>query len=384
VQTPPITDPAFWGAEPDSALTELRRGCPVAWSEADTLWTVSRHEDIITMSKDTDEFISSKGVLILDRGRPVAAADSILYVDPPRHVDVRRVVNRAFTVRRVAALEGVVRDIVVQRFEGIDPSQPLEMIELLSAPVPLLVIAHMLGVPADDLDQFRIWTDAVAEAATNLTTANATLAVGMMVYFNEKLDARVAEPQDDLLSALVADDVLTRPEQLGFCMSLLVAGNETTRCLISGGVLALAAHPDQRAALVADPSAIPTAVEEMLRWVSPLTTMSRTAACPVDLGGQKVSEGDYLVMLYAGANRDEEVFGETAHDFDATRSPNPHLAFGIGEHFCLGAQLARLEVKVVFEELLSRFPNYQVLDGVSTYDSTLLRAWSAVPVLLEP
>jgi cytochrome P450 len=367
VDIPRLTDPAFWGAHPDPALTELRRSCPVAYDETDALWAVSRHEDIVAMSRDTDQFISSKGVLILDRTRAIGAADSILYVDPPRHVTMRRVVNRAFTVRRVAALEPVVRAIVTERLDAVDPTQPHDLVDVLSAPVPLLVIAHMLGV-----------------AATDLTPDNATLAMEMAVYFNTKLDARVAQASDDLLTALVADDGLTRPEQLGFCISLLVAGNETTRCLISGGALALAEHPDQRAALLADSAGIPDAVEEMLRWITPITTMSRTARCPVDLGGQKVAEGDFLVMLYAGANRDEEVFGETAHDFDVTRTPNPHLAFGVGEHFCLGAQLARLEGRVVFEELLARFPDYRICEGVERMDSTLLRQWHSVPVVLRP
>jgi cytochrome P450 len=167
-------------------------------------------------------------------------------------------------------------------------------------------------------------------------------------------------------------------------MSLLVAGNETTRHLISGGLVALAEHPDQRAALAADESLIPTAVEEMLRWVTPILAMGRTTACPVDLGGTQVSQDEYLVMLYAAANRDETVFGDTADAFDVTRSPNPHLAFGIGEHFCLGAQLARLEAKIVFTEVLRRWPNYQVLDGVELGASTLLRETVKLPILLQP
>lgn len=167
-------------------------------------------------------------------------------------------------------------------------------------------------------------------------------------------------------------------------MSLLVAGNETTRHLISGGLIALAQHPQQRAMLAADESLISAAVEEMLRWVTPIVAMGRTTNCPVTLHDTDVGADEYLVMLYAAANRDETVFGSDADEFDVTRSPNPHLAFGIGEHFCLGAQLARLEAKIVFTELLRRWPDYRVLDGVRMGPSTLLRETAELPILLAP
>jgi cytochrome P450 len=384
VDTPALSDPDFYVGDPDAAFTRMRSQCPVAWHEEGTFWGVTRHADVSALSKDPASFTSSKGVLIADRGRWISAADSILYVDPPTHVAQRQIVNKAFTARRVAALEPEIRRIVVELLDAVkDPGEPIDLVDLLASPVPLLVIAHMLGVPGEDLAQFRTWSDAIAEAATNLTEDNATKAMGLMVYFNAKLDAREAEPTEDLLSVLVAEKGgLTRQEQLGFCMSLLVAGNETTRGLISGGVLALAEHPDQRAALVADPTLIPAAVEEMLRWVTPITAMARTANAACTVGGQDVEQDAYLVMLYASANRDEEVFGPDAGTFDVTRSPNPHLAFGIGEHFCLGAQLARLEGRIVFEELLARFPAFEVLDGVVQLPSTLLRQWETVPLRL--
>ncbi len=209
-------------------------------------------------------------------------------------------------------------------------------------------------------------------------------AVDFFTYFNERLDARTAEPKDDLLSAVVADAELTRAEQLSFCMTLLVAGNETTRSLISGGLAALADHPEQRAKLAADESLIPAAVEEMLRWVTPIVAMARTTTCPVEIGGKHIDASSYLIMLYAAANRDETVFGADAHEFDVTRSRNPHLAFGIGEHFCLGAQLARLEARIVFTEILRRWPNYRVLDGRQMGASTLLRETVKLPILFQP
>jgi cytochrome P450 len=383
MKVPNVQDPEFWQREPDDELAELRRGCPVARQEAG-FWTVAAHDDIVRISKDPASFSSSKGVLIGDLKRTVTGTESILYVDPPRHVAMRRIVNRGFTVRRVAQLTPILEQIVADVLDAIDPDAPIDAVDAISAPVPILMIAHMLGVPAEDLPTFRTWSDAIAIAATDPTDPRAMVAIDFFVYFNAKLDARASEsnPPDDLLTAILADAELTRAEQLGFCMSLLVAGNETTRHLISGGLVALAEHPEQRARLAADEALIPVAVEEMLRWITPIVAMARTTTCPVTLGGTDVDADQYLVMLYAAANRDEAVFGSDAAEFDAGRSPNPHLAFGIGEHFCLGAQLARLEAKVVFTEVLRRWPNYSVLDGVEMGASTLLRETVKLPISL--
>jgi cytochrome P450 len=386
MKVPNVADPAFWQEGPDDELAAFRRSCPVALQPDAGFWVVAGHREITEISKDPATYSSARGVLIGDRKRKVTGAESILYVDPPRHVAMRRIVNKGFTVRRVAQLTPVVEEIVTRAFDAIDPTEPVDAVDAISAPVPILVIAHMLGVPAEDLPTFRTWSDAIAIAATDPTDPRAMAAIDFFVYFNAKLDVRASEsdPPDDLLTAITADAELSRAEQLGFCMSLLVAGNETTRHLISGGLVALAEHPDQRARLVDDETLIPAAVEEMLRWVTPIVAMARTTICQVDLGGVDVDEGAYLVMLYAAANRDETVFGSDAGEFDAMRSPNPHLAFGIGEHFCLGAQLARLEANIVFTEVLRRWPHYQVLDGRQMGASTLLRETVTLPILLQP
>jgi cytochrome P450 len=384
VRVPNVHDPEFWRSEPDQELGEFRRTCPVAHHPDAGYWAVAGHDEIVLMSKDPATYTSSKGVLIGDRQRTVAAADSILYVDPPRHVAQRRVVNRAFTVRKVALLAPVIERIVADVFDAIDPTLPVDAVDAISAPVPILVIAHMLGVPAEDLPRFRTWSDAIAIAATDPTDPRAMVAIDFISYFSDRLDARVADPTDDLLGALVADSELTRVEQLGFCMSLLVAGNETTRNLISGGLAALAEHPEQRAQLAADSALIPTAVEEMLRWVTPIVAMARTTTCPVQVAGESIDGDSYMVMLYGAANRDDRVFGGDAAEFDVTRSPNPHLAFGVGEHFCLGAQLARLEARIVFSEVLRRWPDYQVLDDPEIGSSTLLHEFVKLPILLQP
>ena len=240
-----FSDPEFWQSGPDHELAELRRDCPVARQPEAGFWTIAGHEEIVAISKDPDTYSSSKGVLIGDLKRTVTGTESILYVDPPRHVAMRRIVNRGFTVRRVAQLAPIVERISADVLDAIDAAAPVDAVDAISAPVPILVIAHMLGVPAEDLPTFRAWSDAIAIAATDPTDPRAMAAIDFFVYFNAKLETRAGEvnPPDDLLTAITADAELTRAEQLGFCMSLLVAGNETTRHLISGGLVALARTP---------------------------------------------------------------------------------------------------------------------------------------------
>ena len=379
-----IGDPAFYAGDPDPTLAALRRECPVSWHE--DFWFVTRHEDVSSVSSRPDLFCSGHGVLPSDRNRAVSASDSILYLDPPMHARYRRLVSRAFTPRTVTVIEPRLRALASGLLDAIDPTGVVDAVDAISAPFPLLVIAEVLGIPASDHDDFRRWSDAVMAAATALDDENAAFAAELLVYFGEQLRRRHDSPTDDLLSALVTAEVdgerLSADEQLGFCMSLLVAGNETTRSLISGGIAALASHPDQRDRLAADPSGIPVAVEEMLRWVTPIMAMARTATTDAEVGTCPVAAGDYVVMSYGAANRDESVFGPDADRFDATRSPNPHLAFGFGEHFCIGAGLARLEARIMFEELLRRWPRF-VLEGEPvTVPSTLLRQYAHLPVRL--
>jgi cytochrome P450 len=249
----------------------------------------------------------------------------------------------------------------------------------------MLVIAELLGVPGEDRDRFRKWSDAMMEAATEMTQESLVQSADLYGYFNEHLATRREQPGEDLLSRLVSAEVdgerLTDWELLGFCMTLLVAGNETTRNLLSGALIAMDERRDQRA-IVLDNTA--RSVEEMLRWVTPIMLFARTATCDAEVGGRAINDGDYLVMYYVSANRDQEVFGPTADTFDVTRDPNPHLAFGFGEHFCLGAGLARLEARVVLEELLTRFPSYAITGKADRMPSTLLRGIAKLPGVLSP
>ena len=266
--------------------------------------------------------------------------------------------NPAFHARRVAGLEDFVRGLVGVLLDELGPGETVDAVERLAVPLPLAVIAELLGIPDEDRDRFRRWTDAIIEAADRQTDDTLVHLGELYTYFGAIAADRRRSPRDDLVSVLVQSEVdgqrLSDAEIMGFCMTLLVAGNETTRNLISGGILALAEHPDQRKQLAADRAAVAIGVEELLRWVTPVTSFCRTATRDVELGERAIREGDYVLLVYASANRDEAAFGPTAGLVDVTRQPNNHVAFGFAEHFCLGAGLARLETRVLFEELLTR------------------------------
>src|SRR6202035_3840304 len=244
-----------------------------------------------------------------------------------------------------------------------------EFAEGIAAPLPTRMIAELLGAPPEDWERFRRWSDACTGTADPEIELESFEAIGELYeYFRQLIAARRKHARDDMLSALTAARVdgeeLTDEDLLNFAFLLLVAGNETTRNLIALGTLALIAHPDQCRLLLEDRSLIPGAVEEMLRWNSPVVHMARTAMVDVEIRGQRIAEGDVVVMLYESANRDEDVFGCDSEEFKVTRHPNPHIAFGCGEHSCVGAQLARLEATVMFEELLRRFPRLELVGEV--------------------
>jgi cytochrome P450 len=289
----------------------------------------------------------------------------------------------------MARMEDEIRARVRRLLDAVPAGEVVDLVDVLAAPLPVLVICDLLGVPDADRNDFRRWSDAaiVASDGRAALSPDALNDVLELVAFLEQLARdKVANPAEDIVSLLVGAEVEGRPltpgELVTFNMSLLVAGNETTRHLISGGMMVLADHPDQRTALAADPSLIPAAVEECLRWVTPIQQFARTVTRDTEVGGVPVAADDYLVMLYASGNRDESAFGPTAGRFDAMRPIEvPNLAFGFGEHLCLGAALARLEARIVFEELLSRYPSYEIAGEAEWLPSSLVRGPHAVPVI---
>jgi cytochrome P450 len=273
----------------------------------------------------------------------------------------------------------------------IDPTSTSEFAEEVAAPLPTWMIAELLGAPPDDWEQFRAWSDAAVGIADPDIELDSLTALGQLYdYFQLLIKARrtgATTGPDDLLSVLMAAEIdgqrLSDEDLLNFCYLLLVAGNETTRNLIALGMLALIEHPDQFRTLRDDPTLLPTAVEEMLRYTSPVASMARCATQDVELRGHVIHEGDMVVMLYGSANRDEDVFGPTAEQFDVTRNPNPHIAFGCGEHSCVGAQLARLEARVLFTELLARFGEIELAGEVSRMKATMVPGVKRMPVRLR-
>src|SRR5262245_38080393 len=372
------------------ALRALRRDDPVHWNEGNKLlegaWAITKYEDILFVSRNPRIFSSAEGVAgTLPRDRslfpgPPPGAGSIIMTDPPRHVKLRRLVNKGFTPRAVDALEPKIRAIANEILDGaVKLGGEIDFVVEVSAKLPLAVICGMLGLDRADWPlMFDLtnrllgagdpeYQDDVAEADRGTLQAQRDTGmaarIAMFAFFKDVIERKRKNPGDDIASALIEAEFegekLTEFEILAFCNLLVLAGNETTRNAISGGMVAFAEHPAERAKLQVNPALLDSAMEEVLRWTSPLHHMARVSTDDVEMRGKKIRKGDRVLVWYASANRDEDVFPEP-YRFDITRTPNDHIAFGIGEHFCLGAGFARKEIRVMFQELLRRFPNYQV------------------------
>ena len=389
--TVPLHSPDFYAGDPYPAYRELRNTTPIVWNDVTNFWALLKYEDIRFVSGHPLTFTSTKGITIPDPAQPEPVQEgNLIFTDPPRHRQLRKLINSGFTRRQVTLLEPKVREIVRGIVDNIDPSKTQQFAEDIASPLPTRMIAEMLGAPAEDWEKFRTWSDAAVGTADPDIEMDHLVALGELYeYFTKLIAARRSGEvtgQDDLLSILAAAEVdgqqLSDADLLNFSFLLLVAGNETTRNLIALGTLALLDHPDQFALLRSDPSLLPCAVEEMLRYTSPVTHMARHATEDVEIRGQQIKAGDTLVMLYGAANRDEDIFGPTCEQFDITRNPNPHIAFGAGEHACLGAQLARLEARVFFEVLLGTYPTIELTGDVTRLRATMTPGVKHMPVRL--
>ncbi|MGH3677477.1 MAG: cytochrome P450 [Mycobacterium sp.] len=386
--TVPLHSPDFFIGDPFPAYKALRESAPVCWNDVTKFWALLKYEDIRYVSTNPDMFSSTKGITIPDPVFPNPVQEgNLIFTDPPRHRQLRKLINTAFTRRQVAILEPKVREIVYGVLEDVRPESTHEFAEKLAAPLPTRMIAELIGAPPDDWEQFRRWSDACTGVDDPEIELDSFVAIGeLFEYFQQLIAARRAEPRNDMLSVLTTAEVdgakLTDEDLLNFAFLLLVAGNETTRNLIALGTLALIEHPDECRKLVEGPTLISGAVEEMLRWTNPVTHMARAATVDVEIRGQHIREGEMVVMLYGSANRDEEIFGSDAEEFKVTRHPNPHIAFGCGEHSCLGAQLARLEARVFFEVLLGRYPKLDLVGDVDRMRATMVPGVKRMPVRL--
>ena len=369
VQFNPFTPEAQ--ADPYPLYRSLREADPVHHSELMDLWVLTRHEDVSFVLKD-DRFSAdrrkSTNLLVAQARKmqeegPFAQANTMLSADPPEHTRLRGLVSKAFTPRRIEEMRPHIQEIVDALLDDVQDREEFDLIEHLSYPLPVIVIAEMLGIPPENRAEFKRWSnDLVATMSGPGTTPDAlerarSSGLEMADYFKGVIAERRKEPRDDLLSAMIAaeerGEVLSEDELLASCMLLLAAGNETTTNLIGNGMLSLLRHEDQLDKLLDDPSLMGSAIEEMLRYEGPVQATARTADADVEIDGHAIEKGKMLFVLLAAANRDPAAFPDP-ETFDITRQDNNHVAFGNGLHFCLGAPLARMEAQIAFQTLFER------------------------------
>lgn len=347
-----LTDPEFL-ADPYATYESLRDHGPV-WRHPNGMVFVTRHAEACDVLKSPDRF-SSRAMIL--PGQEGDGAGSLIGQDPPVHTLQRNVVNRGFTPRRIAALERRVRARVEALLSAFEGEPELELVEQLAAPLPVMVIAELLGLDPSRHGDFKRWSDATIVGST-VGDAGSSLAAAldeMYAHLEDVIVARRRQPEEDLISALVhaeeQDGVLTPKEVLHFTQLLLAAGSETTTNLLGNAVLALLAHPEQYQQVLEDLSLVPQLVEETLRWDSPVQLVMRRANGPLSFCGEELAYDETVMVLLASANRDDRAFPDAAR-FDIHRSAQGHLSFGLGNHFCLGSALARLQAKVALEMLL--------------------------------
>lgn len=378
---------------PYPTYTKLRLQDPVHWNFLSRSWIISRYRDIDAILRDHTHFSNDsrnrQGMSQAQAASSSPSGPSLLFLDPPDHTRLRSLVQQAFAPRTIEAMTRRIRQVATQLLDQIPDQTAFEVMETLARPLPMIVMAELLGVPTRDLGQFQSWSRLRARVIEPMMTAREQqlamqAADELDAYFLSLIEQRRVEPRDDLISALVAaeatGDRLSHDELLVMLRLLLVAGNETTTNLIGNGLLALLRHPDQWQVLRSDLSLMPGAVEELLRYDSPVQVVARTALQDVDLGGRTIRQGQGIVLLLGSANRDPEVF--TLPDrLDVNRHGASVLAFGRGLHHCLGAPLARLEARVAFETLLERFTAIHLRTTDPPFrDNVVLRGLAALPI----
>ena len=387
----------------------LRREAPVYWhpeKRGSGFWAVTKHADLVAVHRDTKTFSSEIGATALEELSPeqIEARKSMLDMDPPRHTRLRSIVNRQFTPRAVAAYELLLRELSREILDRALSRGEFDYLTDVAAVLPIRVLAEILGVPPADHDRLVEWgdrmigntdpeyTDVLLDSEESekykMLPFRSPAAVELFEYGHRLAAERREDPRDDIVTRLALAEIdgerLTEREFDTMFLLLVVAGNETTRQAIAHGTHALIEHPDQLARLREDFSLLPTATEEILRWSSPVMHFRRTATVDTDLRGQRIRAGDKVVTWYISANRDEDVFDDP-YAFDIERHPNDHVTFGKGgPHFCLGAHLARLEIRVLFEELLPRIRTIELAGPVARLRSNFTNGIKHMPVRVEP
>lgn len=358
-----LVDGEFYASLPFQHFAWMREHAPLYWDDAAQIWGITRYDDVLAIAKDPITFCNRHGI------RPDAPVmPYMIDMDAPDHRKRRGLVHKGFTPRRVQEHEPRIREVAIDLIERAKERERFDFVKDLAAWLPLIVIADLLGVEPEHQADLLRWSEEMvlgSGATTPERLLPAAQAMDEYVQYQRRVvENRRSRPlQPDLVSILTHAEIdgekLSDDELLMETLLILVGGDETTRHVMTGGMHQLLLHPEQRHALIADPSRIPVAVEEMLRWVTPIQNMARAATRTVEMHGQRIEEGQKVLLLYPSANRDDRVFPEPLR-FDSRRAPNEHIAFGFGTHFCLGASLARLELRIFFEEVLPRLAKIEL------------------------
>jgi cytochrome P450 len=369
-------DPELW-RDPYPTYQRLRDEDPVHFVTGRGFWVLSRFADVMAATCATEVFSSAHGLTFEeDEITKLGLMPTLVMMDRPRHTLYRRLVNAMFTPRAVAEREKAVREFTRARIEHVANSGEADFVAEVASPLPSFVVADFLGVPETDRSSFGTWSSAIVQANASGNVLSAGQAVTELYrYFTDLAAAKKKQPDHDMISVLLQSDVDGRPvsneEILGFCFVMIAGGNDTASGLIGGTAALLSDHPDQRRLLAADPTRIPTAVEELLRFLSPVQGLSRTTLAEVTVGPSdrpiSIPAQSKVHLLFASANRDDREFGPSAGQLDVTRSAARALAFSSGPHHCLGAAAARLEGRVVIEELLRAMPDFVVDSAAGRY-----------------
>jgi cholest-4-en-3-one 26-monooxygenase len=398
-----LVDPDYYERHgyPHESWRALRAEKSIPYVErdqGDSFWALAKHADITAVSCQPELF-SSKVPVVREQDQletPANLPAALIQLDPPIHAKYRQLVSKRMTPRKVVAFHDEIEAIAVSILRDLEAKQATgcDFVATVAAPLPIAVIAFLLGVPIEDWRKLYVWTNESTGAsdpefrkpgespAQTMERAN----VELFTYFAALREERLARPQDDLISLLASATVDGEPlpllDILAFYQILVSAGNETTRNATSGGLLALIEHPAELAKVQADPRLIKSAVEEILRWTSPIIHFGRTATRDTEVAGQKIRKGEVVGMFYPSANRDEAIFPEP-EKFRVDRKPNPHIAFGVGEHYCLGAHVARLELQVIFRHLIPRLGRVELAGPVDRLRSNLIGGVKRLPIRYE-
>jgi cytochrome P450 len=392
-----LYDPdGYVSGPPHDEFERLRGEDPVHrqdMPDGTTYWAILRHADVVHVARHPVLFSASTGGVVLEDLAPEVLEmmrDMVLAMDPPRHIAFRKNLAPHFKATVIAGLEPRIREICRSVLTAVRDHGEVEFVHEVCAKLPSQVVGELVGIPEEDWPRIHEWSERNSggqdpEVAGGYTEDGSTATIEMAMYAIGLAQQRQADPKDDLVTLMLAAEVdgqaMTDVQFGSFFVQLVTAGNDTTRTMLSSGLLALLQHPEQLEALRADRTLIPGAVEEILRWANPLHYFRRTATDDTEVAGQPIAAGDKVAMVYTSANRDGTVFADP-HAFDIRRDPNPHLSFGIAEHFCLGVHLARLEGRVFFEELLDAFPTIKLAGTPRRQRSNLNNALKELPVFL--